>query len=83
MNGTEEHSDEEEFRDHISTVNEDGSRKWVYPKKPSGKYFTKRKIVSYVLLILLFGAPHVYINGQQSLLFNILDLLAHLLDQHF
>jgi cytochrome c oxidase accessory protein FixG len=73
MNGTEEHSDEEEFRDHISTVNEDGSRKWVYPKKPSGKYFTKRKIVSYVLLILLFGAPHVYINGQQSLLFNILD----------
>lgn len=68
-----EDSAEEEFRDHIATVNEDGSRKWIYPKKPSGKYFTKRKIVSYVLLIILFGAPHLYINGQQSLLFNILD----------
>lgn len=73
MKDTDEHSDEEKFRDHIATVNQDGSRKWIYPKKPSGKYFTKRKIVSYILLILLFGAPHLYINGQQSLLFNILD----------
>ncbi len=73
MGDTELHSDEGEFRDKISTVNSDGSRKWIYPKKPSGKYFTKRKIVSYILLVLLFGAPHLYINGQQSLLFNILD----------
>ena len=64
---------EEEFRDRIATVNEDGSRKWIYPKKPAGKYFTKRKIVSYILLVLLFGAPHVYINGHQSLLFNIIE----------
>lgn len=72
MNIDDDHT-EEEFRDHIATVNQDGSRKWIYPKKPSGSFYTKRKIVSYVLLILLFGAPHVYINGQQSLLFNILD----------
>lgn len=72
MNIEDDHT-EEEFRDHIATVNQDGSRKWIYPKKPSGKYFTKRKIVSYILLIILFGAPHLYINGQQSLLFNILD----------
>lgn len=68
-----EDSTEEEFRDRIATVNEDGSRKWIYPKKPFGKYFTKRKIVSYILLILLFGAPHVYINGHQSLLFNVIE----------
>ena len=72
MNIEDDHT-EEEFRDHIATVNQDGSRKWIYPKKPSGRYYTKRKIVSYILLILLFGAPHLYINGQQSLLFNILD----------
>jgi len=65
--------DEEGFRDHISTVNEDGSRKWVYPKKVKGKFFTWRKIVSYFLLITLFGAPHVYINGEPSILFNILE----------
>ncbi|MBL1280935.1 MAG: cytochrome c oxidase accessory protein CcoG [Fluviicola sp.] len=65
--------DEEEFRDSISTVNEDGSRKWVYAKKPKGKWYNRRKIVSYLLLVLLFGAPHVYINGHQSILFNIIE----------
>ncbi len=65
--------DEEQFRDSISTVNQDGSRKWVYPKKPQGRFYKYRKIVSYFLLIVLFGAPHVYINGHQSLLFNIFE----------
>ena len=64
---------EEAFRDRISTVTEDGKRIWVFPKKPKGRFYNKRKIVSYVLLIILFGAPHLYINGEQSLLFNILE----------
>lgn len=68
-----ETGDEEAFRDSIATVNKDGSRKWIYPKRPKGKYYTRRKIVSYILLILLFGAPHLYINGEQSLLFNIIE----------
>lgn len=65
--------DEEAFRDHISTVTEDGKRVWIHPKKPKGRFYNKRKIVSYILLILLFGAPHLRINGEQSLMFNILE----------
>lgn len=65
--------EEEAFRDSISTVNQDGSRNWVYPKKPSGKFYNRRKIVSYLLLIFLFAAPHIYINGHQSLMFNIIE----------
>jgi cytochrome c oxidase accessory protein FixG len=65
--------DEGEYRDRIATVNEDGKRIWVYPKKPSGRYYNKRKILSYVLLIILFGAPHLKINGEQSILFNLLE----------
>lgn len=64
---------EEEFRDSIATVNEEGKRIWVYPKKPAGRYYNYRKIVSYFLLLTLFAAPHVYINGHQSLMFNILE----------
>jgi cytochrome c oxidase accessory protein FixG len=75
--------DEEAFRDRIATVDEDGKRKWIFPKKPSGKYFTKRKIVSYVLLIMLFGAPHLKINGEQSILFNILERKFVLLGKTF
>lgn len=63
----------ETFRDSIGTINEDGKRAWVYPKKPNGKYYEWRKIVSYVLLVLLFAAPFVKINGNQFLLFNVLE----------
>jgi polyferredoxin len=65
--------DEEAFRDRIATVNEDGSRVWIHPKKPKGRYYNKRKIVSYVLLAMLFAAPHIKINGHQSLLFNLIE----------
>jgi cytochrome c oxidase accessory protein FixG len=64
---------DESFRDHISTVNEKGKRVWIFPKRPKGKWYSKRKIVSYFLLAFLFLAPHIYIGGEQMLLFNILE----------
>lgn len=63
----------ETFRDSIGTINEEGKRAWVYPKKPSGRYYEKRKIVSYILLAFLFAAPFIKINGNQFLMFNVLE----------
>ncbi|WP_323788029.1 cytochrome c oxidase accessory protein CcoG [Psychroserpens sp.] len=63
----------ETFRDSIGTISEDGKRAWVFPKKPSGWYYEKRKLVSYVLLAFLFAAPFVKINGNQFLMFNVLE----------
>jgi len=63
----------ETFRDSIGTINEEGKRAWVYPKKPRGKYYEWRKIVSYVLLVFLVAAPFIKINGNQFLLFNVLE----------
>ncbi|WP_417351370.1 cytochrome c oxidase accessory protein CcoG [Flavobacterium alkalisoli] len=64
---------EEEFRDRIATINEEGKRSWIYPKKPSGKLYRYRKLVSYFLLLFLFSAPFVKINGNQFLMFNVLE----------
>lgn len=64
---------DEEFRDKIGTINEEGKRAWVYPKKPSGKFYRYRKLVSYFLLIFLFLSPFVKINGNQFLMFNVLE----------
>jgi len=64
---------EENFRDSISTVTQEGKRQWIFPKKPSGVFYKYRKVVSYVLLIFLFAAPFVKINGNQFILFNVLD----------
>ena len=67
-------NDEEEgFRDRIATVNEKGKRVWIFPKKPVGPFYNKRKIVSYILLLALFVAPHIKLGGHQLLLFNIIE----------
>lgn len=64
---------QERFRDSIGTVSDEGKRSWVYPKKPSGKFYKYRKLVSYFLLAFLFAAPFLKINGNQFLLFNVLE----------
>lgn len=64
---------DESFRDTIGTINEEGKRAWVFPKKPSGKFYNKRKIVSYVLLAMLFSFPFIKINGNQFVLLNVID----------
>ena len=63
----------ENFRDSISTIDEKGKRQWIFPKKPKGKFYDYRKIVSYSLLIFLLAAPFIKIQGNQFLLFNILE----------
>ncbi|MCL7764264.1 cytochrome c oxidase accessory protein CcoG [Polaribacter sp. Z014] len=63
----------EKFRDSIGTIDKSGKRSWVFPKKPSGKFYKYRSYVSYFLLIFLLSAPFIKINGNQFLLFNILE----------
>ena len=63
----------DEFRDHIATVNEKGKRVWVFPKKPKGKFYTKRKWVSYLLLLFLIAAPHIRFRGEPLILLNIIE----------
>jgi len=63
----------EVFRDSIGTINDEGKRNWVFPKKPSGPYYDKRKLVSYFLLAFLIAAPFVKINGNQFLMFNVIE----------
>ncbi len=65
--------DQEAYRDSISTIGEDGKRNFIYPKKPKGKFYQWRTWVSIILLILLFGLPHVYFQGEPLFLFNILE----------
>ncbi len=61
------------FRDKVSTVDKEGKRVWIYPKKPAGPLTSARVIVSILLLAFLFLAPFIRINGQPLLLFDILE----------
>ncbi|MFD0994158.1 cytochrome c oxidase accessory protein CcoG [Tenacibaculum geojense] len=63
----------EKYRDSIATVNNEGKRSWVYPKKPNGTFYKYRTYVTYILLAFLLSAPFIKINGNQFLLFNVFE----------
>ncbi len=63
----------EAFRDSIGTIDERGKRSWIFPKKPFGKFYKYRTYVSWFLLAFLFAAPFIKINGNQFLLFNVVE----------
>ncbi|MCG8386381.1 MAG: cytochrome c oxidase accessory protein CcoG [Cytophagales bacterium] len=64
---------DQEFRNNIATVDADGKRIWVYPKKPSGRLHQARIAVTAVLLTLLFAGPFLTINGRPFLLLNFFE----------
>lgn len=68
-----EKEEHERFRDSIGTVTSEGKRSWVYPKKPDGRLYKYRKWVSYFLLAILIAAPFIKVNGNQFLMFNVLE----------
>lgn len=71
------------FRDSISTIQESGNRVWLYPKKPKGNYYTWRKYVAALLVVLLFAAPLVHINERQFILLNVAERKFHIFGQPF
>jgi cytochrome c oxidase accessory protein FixG len=74
---------EEEYRDSIATVDKDGKRIWIYPKKPKGRFYDYRKWVSYILLVVLFGLPWIKIGGDPFVLFNVIDRKFIIFGIHF
>lgn len=65
--------DKDSYRDHLSTVGQDGKRNWIYPKKPSGRFYNARNIVAFFLLAFFFSGPFIEINGHPLLMINILE----------
>ncbi|MCK6619532.1 MAG: cytochrome c oxidase accessory protein CcoG [Calditrichaceae bacterium] len=63
----------ESFRDKVSTIDEQGKRIWIYPKKPRGPLHRARAAVSILLLAFLFAAPFIKVNGQPLILLNVLE----------
>ncbi|MFY0650934.1 MAG: cytochrome c oxidase accessory protein CcoG [Cyclobacteriaceae bacterium] len=67
------YSYDEEFRNSISTVDAEGKRIWVYPKKPKGSFHHARIVVTIVLLTLLFVGPFLQWNDHPLFLFNFFE----------
>jgi len=74
---------QESFRDSIGTINDEGLRNWIHPKKPKGKYYNYRTILSIVLLIGFVVMPFIKVNGDQFMLFDIMDRKFHIFGRPF
>ncbi|MDN5395080.1 MAG: cytochrome c oxidase accessory protein CcoG [Chryseobacterium sp.] len=71
------------FRNSVGTMDETGKRKWVFPRKPKGKYTNYRNYASYLMLAIFFGLPFVKINGNPFLLINVIDRRFFIVGQPF
>ncbi len=74
---------DQEYRDSLATVDAEGNRVWVYPKKPSGRLHNLRIVVTVILLALLFSGPFIKVDGQPLFLFNIFQRKFILFGQVF
>ncbi len=64
---------DQDFRDRPNNIDESGQRKWIKAKQPKGKWYKRRNIVGYILLIFLIVAPFLKINDHPFMLFDILN----------
>ena len=64
---------DESFRDSIATINTDGNRAYVFPKKPKGRLHSYRLIFAWFLLAFFFIMPFVKLNGEPLILINIIE----------
>ena len=64
-------TEELSFRDRPINMDAKGSRKWVYAKKPSGKWYTRRTIFGWFILLFLVAVPWIKINDNPLILLDI------------
>jgi polyferredoxin len=62
-----------DFRDHLATADTEGRRKWLYPKRPKGRFHRARAWVAAALLVVMFGGPFVKLNGNPLLMINVVE----------
>lgn len=62
----------------LSTLEKDGSRRWLYPRLSKGRFLRRRRVVAYGLIALFHVLPFIKINGQPAILLDILNRRFHL-----
>lgn len=64
---------DDSFRDTLSTVDDQGKRIWIFPKKPSGYFYKLRGYISYILLAFMIVIPFIKVNGHPLFLLNVVQ----------
>lgn len=55
----------------LSTLNEDGTRRWLDPRVATGVLWRRRRVVAWALIALFVALPWIRINGRPGVYLNI------------
>lgn len=81
--GVAQDIDWSDYRDHLSTADQEGHRRWLFPKKPKGDFYRWRTWMSWLLLAIMFAGPFIKISGNPLLMINIVERKFSILGQIF
>ena len=65
--------DHDSFRNELASVSQDGRRRWIFARQPSGPLYRARTALGVFLLAFLFLAPFITVHGQPLMLLNVLE----------
>jgi cytochrome c oxidase accessory protein FixG len=55
----------------LSTLNVDGSRRWVRPRIAEGAWWGQRRVLAYVLMLVFFALPYLRVGGMPPILLDL------------
>ena len=64
---------DQSFRDSVATINKQGNRNYIFPKKPKGKFYNLRTLTSIIYLVVFFALPFIKVDEEPLFLFNVLE----------
>ena len=64
---------DQSFRDSVATIDKQGRRNYIFPKKPKGKLYNFRTLASIIYLIVFFALPFIKVEDEPLFLFNVME----------
>ena len=64
---------DETFRDSVATISKQGTRNYIFPKKPNGRFYNWRTLTSIIYLAVFFTLPFIKVNEEPLFLFNVIQ----------
>ena len=64
---------DQSFRDSVATINKEGKRNYIFPKKPKGKFYNLRTFTSIIYLVVFFTLPFIKVDEEPLFLFNVVQ----------
>lgn len=61
----------------LSTLNRDGTRRYIQPKLARGRFLTRRRIIGLALIALFVALPRIRIDGHPALLIDLVTREIH------